>query len=936
MKTSLRVIICWTFLLTSSCGLIDGELFRSAKTDLGSTDPDLNLITASDSWGFWNSSIDLVKSGQYIISGGERGLSIFDFTNPYAPTLENNILNNPVKNISKSGNTAFVSYKSGKFEVLDITDPQGPSLLSEVTLTAPRRAVVSGNYLYVPDAASGIRVLDFSDPANVTLVNTIDTNGLAESINIVGGYLYLADEWAGTKIFDLTTPSAPSLLGSLAAAGDVMDVKVQGNYAYVAVLWEGIDVVDISNKAAPTLAGTYTDSDYYENGFQTLQIIGTRLLAKEQDYGGLKSFDISNPISPQLLSQAQPGADLYTDSYNFVTDGNYAYVAFDGRGIKAVDISDFTNISLPYSLVRPAFAWYAVSVAAKGNYAYFCENYNGRFYVLDVTTPSKPVEILASPTFTCSHEMLVDGNYLYTVDDYSAGGGLAIFDISTPSIPVFVNDVTIASPRRLEKSGNYVYVVNNNNAIEIVDVSNPAAPVIANSVPGTFTDIAVDGNYVYATGPTTLTVLDISNPLSIPAATTLNVGTPTITSYRISKVGNSVFLSGGDSVVSINVTTPTAPVLSQTVEAIRTLVDFTSLGTKLYGCHEYYGIVEFDISNPAAITQSNFFDTGICRDVTIANGKIYAADQASGFKIIDLAVPLSQMRGDAYSRYAGAGLQIVGNHLFLGSGEYGVQLLNVTDPKNPAPLSSARTNNVDSFYVNNDTLFIGDDYGLFIFDISTPASPVMTSRSKKGGGNMNGFAVSGTTLYSAEGGLVVYDISSLSSPSITTTIANAADSNVKVAGNRLYVADGTDGFRIFNITTPAAPAQLGIYNSPNYAYQVLVEGSYAYIADGTTGLIVVDISNPAAPVSVGTYNTPGTAYDLVKKDQYIFVADYTGGIQIIDVSVPATPTLKSTLSTTVTHGNPRDVSIAGDYLHILNNGGSYELFDISDIDDIHQ
>jgi hypothetical protein len=47
--------------------------------------------------------------------------------------------------------------------------------------------------------------------------------------------------------------------------------------------------------------------------------------------------------------------------------------------------------------------------------------------------------------------------------------------------------------------------------------------------------------------------------------------------------------------------------------------------------------------------------------------------------------------------------------------------------------------------------------------------------------------------------------------------------------------------------------------TPGYAQSVAVAGSYAYVAAGTSGLRVINISNPTFPMQAGYYVTPGNA-----------------------------------------------------------------------------
>ena len=60
---------------------------------------------------------------------------------------------------------------------------------------------------------------------------------------------------------------------------------------------------------------------------------------------------------------------------------------------------------------------------------------------------------------------------------------------SDPATPIHKGSITNGAggaqlyiPNGIAVSGNYAYVVSNSNSLEIIDVSNPAAPVHASSV----------------------------------------------------------------------------------------------------------------------------------------------------------------------------------------------------------------------------------------------------------------------------------------------------------------------------------------------------------------------------------------------------------------------------------------------------------------------
>ena len=122
-----------------------------------------------------------------------------------------------------------------------------------------------------------------------------------------------------------------------------------------------------------------------------------------------------------------------------------------------------------------------------------------------------------------------------------------------------------------------------------------------------------------------------------------------------------------------------------------------------------------------------------------------------------------------------------------------------------------------------------------------------------------------------------------------------------VSGRYAYIADANDGLRVIDVANPAAPVEVGIYDTPEYAEDVAVAGQTAYVADRGSGLRVIDVTNPAAPVEVGFYDTPGMpgawpcrALRLRRRSG--------SGLRVIDVTNPAAPV---EVGSTTRRGTPR-------------------------------
>ena len=94
---------------------------------------------------------------------------------------------------------------------------------------------------------------------------------------------------------------------------------------------------------------------------------------------------------------------------------------------------------------------------------------------------------------------------------------------------------------------------------------------------------------------------------------------------------------------------------------------------------------------------------------------------------------------------------------------------------------------------------------------------------------------------------------------------------VAVQGSQAYVGAGPR-LVVLDITDQAHPATSGQSAVlPDIVEHVTVSSTLAYIAAGYSGLYILNISNPAAPVEIGAYDTPGQAYDVVVSGSYAYV-----------------------------------------------------------------
>lgn len=177
-------------------------------------------------------------------------------------------------------------------------------------------------------------------------------------------------------------------------------------------------------------------------------------------------------------------------------------------------------------------------------------------------------------------------------------------------------------------------------------------------------------------------------------------------------------------------------------------------------------------------------------------------------------------------------------------------------------------------------------------------------------GFANGVAVDGDFAYVAAGtaGLHVVDVSNLNAPVLAATVNTPGNANdVRVAAGYAYVADGASGLQIVDVNNPLAPVLIAGFDTPGTATDVAVLNGRAYVADGVAGLRVIDVSLPVAPLAVGAVDTPGNARGVDAVDDFAVVADAHGGVHIVSVANPASPVIRGSA-----HMRANSVSRAAD------------------------
>jgi hypothetical protein len=442
----------------------------------------------------------------YIAAGG-AGLEIIDVSNPASPQ-HMGVYDTPgsASHVAVSGNYAYIAdWTSKQLLIIDVADPANPSLTgSYLDGVSPFGSsildvTVVGNLAYIAASGSGLKILNVSNPAAPTLLGQYNSSGSSRGVIVQGNRAYVADDTAGLLVIDVTTSSSPALLGTYNSPGYAYNVAVTGNVALLADDAFGLEVINISNPASMAPYAIYKTGGEASD----LAISGNHAYMVDFEFG-LLNLDISDPTDPFYVGGYHDGSF----SYGIDIKGQYAYFTDDQVGLNVLDVSNPASPLLVNSYTPPSYLDNGLTIS--GNYAYLADG--GGMRVMDISNPASPVIVGYLGSIGSIGRIIVEGQYAYVTDS-----DLNIVDISNPANPVLVGTCnTPGSASDLVISGHYALVADFTKGLAIIDIANPFAPTMVSTYtravwPDT---IVARGPYAFVGTRGPLQMLDISNPVA--------------------------------------------------------------------------------------------------------------------------------------------------------------------------------------------------------------------------------------------------------------------------------------------------------------------------------------------------------------------------------------------------------------------------------------
>jgi len=418
--------------------------------------------------------------------------------------------------------------------------------------------------------------------------------------------------------------------------------------------------------------------------------------------------------------------------------------------------------------------------------------------------------------------------------------GLKIFDLSDPALPELIGDLnTPGICWDVVVVGDVAYLADDFAGLAIVDFSDPTNPFLLASqpLPGLTRGLDVAGDVAYCASQYGggLFVVDVADPASpqlIGELRGVQLGDIVVEGTIAHAVG------GPSSLMTFDVSDPTLP--------------------------EQLGSVRFDIPPFALDVQDGL--------VCLALGHTYFISEG-GMALVDVSNPadpnplaLLELDQAAY------GVALNGTQAYVASGS--LLVFDITNPMSPSPLTDVGSS-VYGVALENDRAIMASYMGLFHYDFSVPAEPVLL------GGfdstfNVRSLGADGDLVLVGDGDLQIYSLINPLDPWLVTSLElNPLD--IEVHLRKAYLAGST--FTVLDLGDPTAPVITHEEDTTMNLGIALDATGERICLGGPQEVSVWDLDDPLHPEHRATWSVPSTVRSVAWSGDLVL----SGRAEFVDI-----------------------------------------------------
>ncbi len=686
------------------------------------------------------------------------------------------------------------------------------------------------------------------------------------------------------------------IVGSITTYSDqIIDVAVQSTQAYLSASSLGLRIVDISTPNQPVEIGHYQTP---EDNQQVIINGNYAYLAEDTIF---RIVDISDPTNIKEIGNFTTGYYIYDMAIN----NGFAFFNHGAYPLEILDIHSFSNITD----VLLTDNYYEAGLAVESTFMYLVVN--GNLDVFDISSISNIKEIGSCSVGGYGNSIFLGKKYVYVVSIYS----VVIVDRSNPYQPIQVGNYANGDNQSVTENGDFMYI-GDNVGVEVVNINDPSNPieVAYYDTPAGVPSLAFQNNYLYTADQYSgFYVFNLDNPLgnvsvNLTGDTTLTTMTDSTGYYEI------------DGLTYGNYTVTPSVVDYQFYPIQQVYSGLTSDQTN----QDYSGTFNINVTINSIPSGLLVYAYTIA---TTAPFSISIGGHASfTIGVTSPTISIDSLTQFAFTSWSDSGAQshtVYPTTSTTYTVSYDTQYFLTAVP---SPNNSGEINPFDCWIPQNSLVSCtavpnnGFQFVDWMGDLNWNNNPqdLLMNGPKTIGAN---FSLISSGNLRVDGYCVRPDLSG-NYYEVGHILSENTTYSLTINGTLAFLADGTAGLRIIDISNPSNPISLSGYTTTNFIEGVDVRGNYAYVVAGYAGLHILDISNPSHPIEVGSYDTSGYyAFRVAIQGNYAYVAYDRDGLWIIDISNPANPIgIMNIIPNNfgVLSGELLRVAVSGDYAYTID------------------
>lgn len=502
-------------------------------------------ISFYGSWLFSSKWNVICKEGNYLFSNLEGGIWVFDVANPNEPRIVHIYSTKTFSfhNMIKKDTLIYwlgSNKRRNTYPILKILSCANPESIYEISSYSPyingmyyRCGTIKDSLLFVgglrdlgaSSSCDSLYILNIKDINNVREISKIGDITYPIRIITLNNLLFICEKPWGFSIVDISEPTLPRIINRWRGrGGDCKDITFKDSFAFVGCgctlrvfnISKPESIYEVSKIYLPVSQEEEPDIS------RLLRKGDTLIIAISSEIVGLYFLDISNPISPQIISSV----DFYVGAKDLILENNLLYCA--GGCLNIFDISNLHSI---IHIKRIELPFYSENVEYYGNFV-IMDDMSMAIKILDISDANNikmkhnfhtlfpflkdycasGIKVIDTLLFAGFWTPILYIFNIKDMDSISLVGICSLSNIGGNPRDFFLRDSLLFVD--MDWRGLVILNISRLDSISILGVSEPLSVTNSRSM-------AIGGNYAYLVQveawplPDGVTIFDISDPTNI-------------------------------------------------------------------------------------------------------------------------------------------------------------------------------------------------------------------------------------------------------------------------------------------------------------------------------------------------------------------------------------------------------------------------------------